>query len=112
MVSGAKTTSRSTPPSPSLPGKAEIFPSNLLALPLLTAKGRPHPKSLLYIGNLGELPMVIDAPSAFPKGNSLGCISQSAIPLRTVPSSCATTFLCSRSAAQLKSFASNSPASA
>ncbi|MFS8001709.1 hypothetical protein Hanom_Chr13g01193491 [Helianthus anomalus] len=72
MVCGAKTTSRSTLPSLSRPGKAEIFPSNLFALPLRTAIGRPHPKSLLYIGNLGELPIVIIAPSKFPKGNNFG----------------------------------------
>ncbi|KAG5583710.1 hypothetical protein H5410_044144 [Solanum commersonii] len=72
IVSGAKTTSRSTVPFPSRPGKAEILPSNLLAMPLRTATGRPHPKSLSYIGNLGELPIVIIAPSKFPKGNNLG----------------------------------------
>ncbi|KAK6779163.1 hypothetical protein RDI58_021347 [Solanum bulbocastanum] len=92
IVSGAKTTSRSTVPFPCRPGKAEILPSNLLAMPLRTATGRPQPKSLSYIGNLGELPIVIIAPSKFPKGNNLGLLSQSFTPWRTVMSPCATTF--------------------
>ncbi|PKI34537.1 hypothetical protein CRG98_045074 [Punica granatum] len=112
IVSGASTTSRSTLPPTSRPGKAEIFPSNLFAQPLLIARGRPHPKSLLYIGNLGELPIVIDAPSAFPRGNSLGELSQSAMPFRTVSSPWATTFLCRRPADQLSSRDSSSPAAA
>ncbi|RYQ99863.1 hypothetical protein Ahy_B07g087873 [Arachis hypogaea] len=74
IVSGAKTTSKSTVPLPSLPGNAEIFPSNLFAPPLLTANGLPQPKSLSYIGNLGELPIVIDAPSGFPSGKHRGVV--------------------------------------
>ena len=94
IVSGDKTTSRSTLPLPSLPGKAEILPSNLLAPPLRIAKGLPHPKSLSYIGNLGELPIVIIAPSKFPNRKSLGSLSQSLTSWCTVSLSCATTFLC------------------
>nr|GLL41168.1 hypothetical protein CR513_59037 [Ipomoea trifida]GMD65575.1 hypothetical protein CR513_59037 [Ipomoea batatas] len=76
IVSGASTTSKSTVPLPSLPRKAEILPSNLLARPLLTATGLPQPKSLSYIGNLGELPIVIIAPSKFPTGKHRGSLSQ------------------------------------
>ena len=79
---------------PSLPGKAEILSSNLLALPLRIAKGLPHPKSLSYIGNLDKLPVVIIAPSKFPNGKSLGSLSQSFTPWCTVSLLCATTFLC------------------
>ena len=69
---------------PSLPGKAEILLSNLLAPPLRIAKGLPHPKSLSYIGNLGELPIVIIAPSKFPNGKSLRSLSQSLTRRRTI----------------------------
>ncbi|KAI5392062.1 hypothetical protein KIW84_076740 [Lathyrus oleraceus] len=93
IVLGAKTTSRSTLPFSSLPGKAEIFPSNLFAFPLRIAKGFPQPKSLSYIGKRGELPIVIIAPSKFPSGNNLGLFSQSSIPRCTVASSYTTTFL-------------------
>ena len=79
---------------PSLPGKAEILSSNLLALPLRIAKGLPHPKSLSYIGNLDKLPVVIIALSKFPNGKSLGSLSQSFTPWCTVSLLCATTFLC------------------
>ncbi|WVZ17806.1 hypothetical protein V8G54_010788 [Vigna mungo] len=103
MVSGAKTTSRSTLPFPSLPGNAEIFPSNLFALPLRIATGLPQPKSLSYMGKRGELPMVIIAPSKFPRGNSLGAFSQSSMPRRTVASSWAITFRCSNSAQKRRS---------
>ena len=71
-------------PLPSLPGKAEILLSNLLAPPLRIAKGLPHPKSLSYIGNLGELPIVIIAPSKFPNGKSLRSLSQSLTRRRTI----------------------------
>lgn len=112
MVSGANTTSRSTLPLPSLPGKAEIFPSNLLAPPLRIATGLPHPKSLSYIGNLGELPMVMDAPSGFPRGKHLGFLSHSSTNRLTVASSCAFTFLFSCSAHHRKSLDTTSPADA
>ena len=79
---------------PSLPREAEILPSNLLTPPLHITKGLPHPKSLSHIGNLGELPIVIIAPSKFPNGKSLGSLSQSLTPRHTVSLSCATTFLC------------------
>ena len=65
---------------PSLLGKAKILLSNLLAPPLRIAKGLPHPKSLSYIGNLGELPIVIIALSKFPNGKSLRSLSQSLTP--------------------------------
>ena len=81
-------------PLASLPRKAEIFLSNLLALSLCIAKGLPHPKSLSYIGNLGELPIVIIASSKFPNRKSLGSLSQSLTSRCTVSLSCATTFLC------------------
>nr|KYP76792.1 hypothetical protein KK1_021049 [Cajanus cajan] len=103
MVSGAKTTSKSTLPFPSLAGNAEILPSNLFAFPLRIATGLPHPKSFSYIGKRGELPIVIIAPSKFPRGNSLGAFSQSSTPRRTVASSCATTFRCSNSAQKRRS---------
>ena len=81
-------------PLASLPKKAKILLLNLLALSLRIAKGLPHPKSLSYIGNLGELPIVIIAPSKFPNRKSLGSLSQSLTSWRTVSLSCATTFLC------------------
>ena len=81
-------------PLPSLPGKDKILPSNLLALPLRIAKGLSHPKSLSYIGNLGDLPIVIIALSKFPNGKSLSSLSQSLTPRHTVSLSCTTTFLC------------------
>ncbi|RDX62613.1 hypothetical protein CR513_59037, partial [Mucuna pruriens] len=112
MVSGAKTTSKSTVPVPSLPGNAEILPSNLFALPLRTARGLPHPKLLSYIGNLGELPMVMDAPSGFPRGKHRGFLSQSSTKRRTIASSCAFTFLLSCSAHHRRSLDSTSPAEA
>ena len=62
-------------PLPSLLGKVEILSSNLLAPLLRIAKGFPHPKLLLYIGNLGELPVVIIALSKFPNGKSLSSLS-------------------------------------
>ncbi|GFP82199.1 bahd acyltransferase dcr [Phtheirospermum japonicum] len=93
IVSGAKITSRSTVPPPSRPGKAEILPSNLFERPLRTATGRPHPKSLSYIGNLGELPIVIIAPSKFPNGKHRGSRSQSSTYFLTAPSPYAATFL-------------------
>ncbi|KAH0454861.1 hypothetical protein IEQ34_016785 [Dendrobium chrysotoxum] len=93
MVSGARQTSMSTLPPPYLPGKAENLPSNLLALPLLTATGPPHPKSLpSYIGNRGELPIVMPAPSGFPNGKHRGAVSQSATPFLIFSSQCAATF--------------------
>ena len=67
-------------PLPSLPGKVEILLSNLLAPLLYIAKGFPHPKLLLYIENLGELPVIIIALSKFPNGKSLGSLSQSLTP--------------------------------
>ncbi|KAL4386871.1 hypothetical protein GQ457_09G031070 [Hibiscus cannabinus] len=112
IVSGARTTSRSTPPLPSRPGKAEIFPSNLLAPPLLTANGRPQPKSLSYIGNLGELPIVIDAPSKFPNGKHRGSFSQFWTKRRTVSSSWALTLSFSCCAHQRRSRDVTSPADA
>ena len=67
---------------------------NLLAPPLRIAKGLPHLKSLSYIGNLDELPIIIIAPSKFPNGKSLGTLSQSLTLRCTVLLSCATMFLC------------------
>ena len=81
-------------PLASLPRKAKILLSNLLALSLRIAKGLPHPKSLSYIGNLGELPIVIIALSKFPNRKSLGSLSLSLTSGCTVSLSCATTFLC------------------
>ena len=81
-------------PLASLPKKAKILLLNLLALSLRIAKGLPHPKSLSYIENLGELPIVIIAPSKFPNRKSLGSLSQSLTSWCTVSLSCATTFLC------------------
>uniref|UniRef100_A0A8R7TY54 Uncharacterized protein n=1 Tax=Triticum urartu TaxID=4572 RepID=A0A8R7TY54_TRIUA len=73
IVSGARHTSMSTLPSPERPGNADILPSNLLARPLRTARGRPHPKSLpSYIGNRLELPIVTTAPSGLPSGKHRG----------------------------------------
>uniref|UniRef100_A0A0A0KZW3 Uncharacterized protein n=1 Tax=Cucumis sativus TaxID=3659 RepID=A0A0A0KZW3_CUCSA len=109
IVSGDKTTSKSTLPFPSFPGNADILPSNLFALPLRTATGLPHPKSLLYIGNLGELPIVTDAPSAFPSGNNRGAFSQSPMPPRTVASLCAATFRWIKVPHQPKSLDRSSP---
>ncbi|KAF7816348.1 hypothetical protein G2W53_030317 [Senna tora] len=110
IVSGDKSTSKSTLPFPSLPGNAEILPSNLLARPLRIATGLPHPKSLSYIGNRGELPMVIDAPSKFPSGKHLGFFSQSSTNCLTVASSWAFTLLLSCSAHQRRSRDITSPA--
>ncbi|CAN4107056.1 unnamed protein product [Withania somnifera] len=103
IVWGNNMTSKSTVPPPSLPGKADILPSNLLARPLRTATGLPHPKSLSYIGNLGELPIVSMAPSKFPKGKHRGSFSQSFTNLFTITSSCALTFLFNCSAHQCRS---------
>ncbi|RRT31973.1 hypothetical protein B296_00057822, partial [Ensete ventricosum] len=101
MVSGVRHTSSSTLPPPSCPGNADIFPSNLLARPLRTAAGRPHPKSFpSYMGNRGELPMVNPAPSGFPSGKHRGAASHSATPRRTASSPCAATLRCSRAATQ------------
>ncbi|RYQ83887.1 hypothetical protein Ahy_A10g049708 [Arachis hypogaea] len=93
IASGAKTTSKSTEPPPSLPGNADIFPSNLLAAPLLTATGFPHPKSLSYIGNRGELPICTVAPSWFPKAKHCGSHSQSSMARFTASLSYALTLL-------------------
>ena len=81
-------------PLSSLLGKAKILPSNLLAPLLYIAIGLPHPKLLLYIENLGELPIVIITLSKFPNGKSLGSLSQSLTLRRIASLSCATTFLC------------------
>ena len=81
-------------PLSSLLGKAKILLSNLLAPLLYIAKGLPHPKLLLYIENLGELPIVIITLLKFPNGKSLGSLSQSLTLRRTASLSCATTFLC------------------
>ena len=81
-------------PLSSLLEKAKILPLNLLAPLLYIAKGLPHPKLLLYIKNLGELPIVIITLSKFPNGKSLGSLSQSLTLRRTTSLSCATTFLC------------------
>ena len=75
-------------------GLVEISALPLPSPPLHIAKGFPHPKSSSYIGNLGELPIFIIAPSKFPNGKSLGSLSQSLTPRCTVSLSCATTFLC------------------
>ncbi|TMW86003.1 hypothetical protein EJD97_022093 [Solanum chilense] len=103
IVSGDKITSKSTLPPPSLPGNADIFPSNLLARPLRIATGLPHPKSFSYIGNLGELPIVSIAPSKFPNGKHRGSFSQSPTNFLTITSSCAFTFLFNCSAHQRRS---------
>ncbi|KAJ0887663.1 hypothetical protein HanRHA438_Chr09g0393451 [Helianthus annuus] len=110
IVSGDNTTSKSTLPPPSLPGNAEIFPSNLFARPLLTATGFPHPKSLSNIGNLGELPIVSIAPSKFPNGKHRGSLSQFLTKRHTIVSSCDNTFLFNCSAHHFKSFDNTSPA--
>ncbi|GFP86301.1 bahd acyltransferase dcr [Phtheirospermum japonicum] len=73
-------------PFPSRPGNADILPSNLFARPLRIATGLPHPKSFSYIGNLGELPIVIIAPSKLPNGKHRGSCSQSSTYLLTVAS--------------------------
>ncbi|KAG1337749.1 hypothetical protein COCNU_04G000550 [Cocos nucifera] len=113
MVSGARQTSRSTLPPPSLPGNAEILPSNLFARPLRNARGSPHPKSFpSYMGNRGELPIVMPAPSGFPSGKHRGAASHSATARRTASSPYATTLRCSSPAAHRSSLATTSPTTA
>ncbi|KAL2955449.1 hypothetical protein AAZX31_18G029600 [Glycine max] len=106
----AENNSKSTVPPPFLPGNADILPSNLFAPPLRTAKSRPHPKSLSYIGNLGELPICTEAPSWFPSSKHFGWRSQFSTLRFTVALSNAFTLLFSCSAHQRSSLDATLPA--